>query len=377
MTEDEITGYRKDRGLRWINWRSIRFLVTVGIVSTIISHFSEGETRPVSQTLTEHELWNELQNPAGPVQNLVTKLEQSVCLGDGGPFTRAIDHDAILSRATGGVAPGEGSDRIRSMFLRGTRAAWAQTPLVHEYLNKHFRFLRPRTIRGHAGLLFRASDEGGGLNYYLLMVAKGANGEIRIQDIFVVGINEAISTTLGRTYRHLVAEFTPGDTYDSVVEDREVSSAFVASLPNIAKMNRDFQAKDYAAVLESFDGLPDAAKRDHKVMLMRVEASEFLGKELHDTAMTDWKAVYPSEKNLPLKFIDYYAGQGNYVAAEKVIRELNEDLGGDSYLKFRLGEILLAKEVSPEGIYPAPRGKKTGSRGTTSSRRGRGRAVGK
>ena len=352
MIEHEITGYRKGRGLRWINWRSVRFLVTVGVVSTIISHFSEGEISPVGQTLTEADLWAELQDPSERLQNLVTEIEESVCVGNAEPFTRLIDHEALLARATSGVAPGEESDRIRSMFRRGTLTAWENTPLVQEYLNKHFRFLRPRTIAGHEGLLFRAADEGGGLNYYLLVMGKDRDQEFSIQDIFVVGINEAVSTTLGRTYRHLVAEFSSGTAYQSLVTDSEVSAAFVACLPHIAKMNREFQAKNYADVLNLFNALPDAAKRDHKVMLMRVEASEHVGKEYQTAAMADWEKLFPGEQNLPLKYIDHYAAQGDYGAAEKVIRALNGKLGGDSYLKFRLGEILLAKEGKRGGNAP-------------------------
>lgn len=347
-----ITGYRKGRGLRWINWRSVRFLATVGIVSTIISHISEGETRPVSQTLTEAALTSELNDPRGALRRFVTELEDSICMGDAAPFTRAFDHEALLSRATSGVAPGEDSDRIRAMFRRGTLAAWQQTPLVKDYLDKHFRLLRPHTIRGHEGLLFRAADEGGGLNYYLLMLAKTSAGEFRIQDVFVVGVNETISATLGRTYRHLVAEFAPVNQYPEVVEHREVSEAFVASLSDIAQMNRNFQMKNFAGVLETYAALPAAAQRDHKVMLMRVEAAEQVGHDELVAAIGAWERQFPDERNLPLKFIDFYSAQGDYAAAERVARNLNEDLGGDPYLKFRLGEILLAQEVNPGGAYP-------------------------
>lgn len=380
MTENDITGFRKDRALRWINWRSVRFFVTVGIVSTIISHFSEGETRSVEPILTETELWKELEKPHSNLQSLVTELEDSVCMGDPAPFTAAVDHESIMDRATSGVAPGDDSDRIRAMFRRGTFAAWQTMPLVQESLTKHFRFLRPRTIGNHQGLLFRSADDAGSLNYYLLVMGKTPGEEFRIRDIFVVGVNETVSKTLSRTYRHLVSKFARGDRYRSLVADHAVSDAFVDNLSKIAQMNGHFQAKDYAAVLDTYGSLPEAAKRAHKVMLMRIEASEHMGAALQRSAMGDWKTLFPGDQTLPLKFIDYYASEGDYDAAEKVVRDLDEKLGGDSYLKFRLGEILLAREVSPEGMHPAQFSASAPSRASGSGRRGgraRGRARGR
>jgi hypothetical protein len=378
LSEHDITGFRKDRGIRWINWRSVRFFITVGIVSTVISHFSEGETRSIAKTLTESELWNELQSPGNALGTLVKELEDSVCIGDPAPFTATVDHDSLFDRATSGVAPGEDADRIRTMFRRGTFAAWQGTPLVQESLGKQFRFLRPRTIEGHEGLLFRSADDEGSLNYFLLMMGKTPEQEFRIRDIFVVGVHETISKTLSRTYRHLVAEFAKGNAYDSIVEDRAVSTAFVQNLSVIAKMNQHFQSQDYASLLQSYELLPEPAQRAHKPMLMRVEATEHLGSAKQDAAMREWKNQFHGDHTLPLKFIDFYAAKGDYDSAERLVRQLDQTLGGDSYLRFRLGEILLAKEVSPNGLHIKGGGREASRRTSSRGRRGgRGRAAGK
>ena len=157
--------------------------------------------------------------------------------------------------------------------------------------------------------------------------------------------------------------------------DRAVSSAFVANLSTIAEMNRSFAANDFAATLKSYDGLPEAAQRTHKAMLMRVEAAGHTSTEVLATAMKAWKRLCKTDETLPLKFLDYYAAEGDYDSAERLARKLDAKLGGDSYLRFRLGEILLAREVSAEGLTPtAFRGTETGK--TSSGRRG-GRSKGR
>ncbi|MEZ5324013.1 MAG: hypothetical protein R3F19_02995 [Verrucomicrobiales bacterium] len=374
MTTQDITGIRKGRSLRWINWRSVRFFVTVGIVSTVISHFSEGETRSIEATMTEAQLWTELEKPDGQLQRLIKQIEDSVSIGDPRPFTAATDHEAIFEQATSGVAPGDEADRIKGMFRRGTFAAWQGTPLIQESLTKQFRFLRPRTIDEHQGLLFRSADEAGSLNYHLLMMGKNADKDWCIRDIFVVGVNETVSKTLSRTYRHLVAEFARGNAYAKVVPDRAVSAAFVANLPTIAKMNQNFADNNYEAALNAYDQLPEPAQRSHKAMLMRVEAAGHTSTEMLSTAMKDWKSLYKSDETLPLKFLDYYAANGDYDAAEKLARTLDAKLGGDSYLRFRIGEILFAREVSPEGLTPtAFRGSESRRTSSSGRRGGRGK----
>jgi hypothetical protein len=371
LTTHDITGIRKNRGLRWINWRSVRFFVTVGIVSTVISHFSEGETRSIEPVMTEAELWTELAKPDSELQKLVKEIEDSVSIGDPRPFTAATDHESIFDRATSGVAPGEDADRIRSMFRRGTFAAWQGAPLIQESLAKQFRFLRPRTIDEYEGLLFRSADEAGSLNYHLLMMGRNAEKELCIRDIFVVGVNETVSKTLSRTFRHLVVEFAKGSAYDSIVPDRAVSSAFVANLSAIAEMNRNFAENDYAAALKQYDLLPEPAQRSHKAMLMRVEAAGHTSTGMLATAMKAWKKLYKSDETLPLKFLDYYAAEGDYDSAERLARNLDAKLGGDSYLRFRLGEILFAREISADGLTP------TAFRGSESGRTSSGRRSGR
>jgi hypothetical protein len=317
----------------------------MGILSTVISHFSEGEQQPVRQILSEIELVRALEEN-GELSDFIDRVEDSVCGGDAAPLSKSIDQDSILQRATSGVAPDRNVDRIRAMFSRGTRSAWKQVPLAQDYMGKHFRFLRPRSLRGQEGLLFRMADEGGSLNYYLFIMGYDKGVGYRVRDIFVVGINETVSATLRRTFEHLIADLSSNH------KGSEISSAFVDNLTQIARMNNAFRAKDFSSVLDIYEQLPVAAQKDHKVLLMRVEASENMDRDTLSAAMDDWAAAFPGERNLPLKYIDCYFATGKYDASARVIRSLEKELGGDSYLKFRLGEVLLAKEEIPAGVLP-------------------------
>lgn len=298
--------------------------------------------------LTEAELSTSLEDEGGELAQFVSDIEQSISAGFHQTLTSAIDHDAILQRATSGVAPDSSVQRIRAMFERGTRSAWKQAPIARDYLGNHFKFLRPRTLRGHEGLLFRSSDDNGSLNYYLFLVGHDRGQGYRVRDIFVVGTSETLSTTLGRTFRHLVAEY--GESSNG---QNEVSAAFVQSLTQIAAMTNAYRADEFEKVLELYEGLPSPAKREHKVLLMRVEASEHIDRRTLNAAMSTWSANFPGDHLLPLKYIDFYFANGKYDASAEVIRNLEQELGGDSYLKFRLGEVLLAKEEIPEGLLPS------------------------
>jgi hypothetical protein len=44
---------------------------------------------------------------------------------------------------------------------------------------------------------------------------------------------------------------------------------------------------------------------------------------------------------LPLKFADFHISQGRLPEAERLLQDLDQVLGGDAYLKLRIGEVKL------------------------------------
>jgi hypothetical protein len=76
-------------------------------------------------------------------------------------------------------------------------------------------------------------------------------------------------------------------------------------------------------------------------MLMRIEAAEHVSLADRTRVMAEWRAQCPDESRLPLKFADLHVAHARWADAERLLRKLDETLGGDAHLKLRVGEIRL------------------------------------
>lgn|GEM_PF-2146970 len=309
--------------------------------------------------LSLEEINTALTSDTGSLRAWVTRLESSVSQGTAKEFDAFVKAEWLLDAITRPVAiQAQATHReVEEAFTHGTRASWAQRSLANDYLGHHFRFLRAHILGGRPGLLFRSAGENGQLNYCLLTVARGPDGTLGADDVYVAGMAEWVSDTLRRGYLTLVESLNPRG------ESGRRASLYVAALPRITAMHVALAQKDYARVLALSALLPPEVRQDRQILLTRLEAAENLSMEERFRVFAEWKALHPNPEQLPLKWADFHLAAGLFSEARTVLAQLNERLGGDSHLMLRLGEIkmlaahyaagrLLGGRPEPEGNTP-------------------------
>lgn len=298
------------------------------LVSVIAMVFCFSGERPLvaAAELSETELSARLKVKGSSLDQFVTRLETEITRGDMAWAEGIVDREAILDRAT---SAGEDAAEVRQIFTEGTRKAWEEKGLLNEYQGTNFRFLRSRSFARRPGLLFRSSGENGSLNYCMLTIAEPLPGEFRITDIYVLGVNEFMSDTLGRTWGHLVASLGGHDSTSPYVQN-------LTRIANISGLVRDQQWKE---AIDACKALPPDLRHDRNVMLLRIEAAEKYSIAERSEALTEWIQAIPDEMELPLKFVDHYTATERWDDAERVINGLMMRIGEDSRLNFQLGDV--------------------------------------
>lgn len=315
--------------------RIVRVVAGMAVMAGFLSGAMAGPEIP---DLSASKLSARLAGQEGRIQKFIRTMETALVSGNLAEAEALVDRDSLLGRATANLGIPE-EESLRQVFEDSTRRAWDERGVLRDYSNTRFRFLRVRTLGGRPGLLFRSSARQGGMNYALFTLNETADGELRVSDIFVVGLNEFLSSTLRRTYKNVAAGFMKelGDDVPGV------NKSYVQNIQKVASVSRDLQAGNYEAALIALKQLPAEVQKERSVLLMRLEAAEHISIDERDGAYTTWLESYPDEMELPLKFADFYVSHRRWDDAERVLRGLIEKLGSDSIIKTELGTVLFRK----------------------------------
>lgn len=316
--------------------RLVRFITGLAVLA---GFFSGAKAAPQSVEMTQAQLEQQLTDESGALHTFIRTLEQSIQSGNLQAVEAAVDQDAILTRATQRLDfPGDNT--VRDLFFDSTKRAWADRGVTTDYRNSKFRFLRTRTLKGRAGLLFRSSNREGGINYALFTLFETEPGQYRIADIFVVGLNEFLSDTLHRTWLNIAAGFLGEDA----AQIKGVNVEYVSHIGEIASLSRQINAGEYGETLKSAKTLPASLQRERTILLIRMDAAEHVSLAERNAVYADWLAAYPDEMELPLKLVHFYSSQARWDDAERVMRGLMNRLGSDAMLKTELGSIMYRRD---------------------------------
>lgn len=289
--------------------------------------------------LSETQLEQKLADPKSGLRGFVDLVEKSMISGEMEPVEALIEQDAILARATDGIEA-RGTKVIRDLFSDSTRRTWEENGITRDFAGTNFRFLRIRTYKDRAGLLFRSAGDHGSLNFFCFVLREAAPHDFRVIDIFTMGINEYASETLRRTYCHLAASLL-GEEGRKFTKD---NGAYVDSIEAVAAISQQLKAGAWEDVLNSAAVLPPAVKSERSVLLMRLKAAENYSVTSRAKVIEDWLKAFPDEMDLPLKLADHYITEERWDDAERVVKRLLDRTGGDARLYLQLGNINFRRE---------------------------------
>ncbi|MFA7235827.1 MAG: tetratricopeptide repeat protein [Phycisphaeraceae bacterium] len=206
----------------------------------------------------------------------------------------------------------------------------------------HYRFVHARQIGGQWKVLFRMTSKGG-LNYHNMHLSAGKDGKIRIADMDVAFMGEAMTQTLRRRLLPSVASANRSVLQRLIGSE----SAYVTHLTDIGNMERAAAQGKFDEALKHYQALPVVLQRDQALMAMgAVYAQRMNNMDLYLQLLQNYTKLFPKAANADLMSIDAYFLQKQWDKVLAAVDRLDKKLGGDPYLDLYRANVAIQKNES-------------------------------
>ncbi len=261
--------------------------------------------------------------------------------GEAASAAALVDWDGVVGRATGGFGKSPevvaAREAFAARFLESIRSSGGLTSQVAEAVEQggSYRLLRMREEDRAPRAVFRlVIPDGGGVNYHVLEFGRGADGRVRIADVFIGTAGERFSHSLRRTFVPQAAELVGADAM-SEPDRRMLDQAEL-----LGSAGELLAAGDPAAALAVIEALPEGSVLDQPLRLLRLAAAEQIGADKYVRIVGELRDPRGGELSLELVSIDGFARLGEFDAALAAIDRLETAVGGDPYLNVLRAGIL-------------------------------------
>ncbi len=272
-----------------------------------------------------------------------TALENQAAAGNLSAFNDAINWDAILDRAVGGISV---DDRMKNGFRQGVLQTVGQPQGLPSQIIQQteqggdYKYLGTHMVGDEKRVVFRLRLSGDrGVNYHDMKVLKNEQGQTKAVDIYVLMSAEFMSKTLRRAFIPLAAEQSK-----SVFQKlTQAENDFVKNVTKFQKMTQLYRSGEFPQVETVYRSLPDSMQQEKNIMLIWLQAASQISDAKYANAIKDFRRYHPNDPCVDIISIDSHILKGQYDEALQCIDRLDESVGGDPYLNVMRANIMLGK----------------------------------
>jgi tetratricopeptide (TPR) repeat protein len=266
-----------------------------------------------------------------------------------------LDWDGILGMATDGFPRGTELDAARADFarefgekVRHTGGLANQVAAVIKQ-GGDYRLLGVESIGGQPRARFRLLlPDSAGFNYQLLTFYRDESGEVRIRDVYDTLTGEFLSQTLRRAFLPFLAKAGVSGLGSSDV----LALKHADDLTRLAELVTQQQ---FAESLQLLHNLPANLQTRKHLLLIRVQAAQWVSNAEYDAALAEFTRQYPDDASAHLLSLDGLVLNERFDLALAVVEKIDRLIGGDPYLHVVRAGIHYQAGRSPEAEDAARR----------------------
>jgi hypothetical protein len=286
---------------------------------------------------------------------LAQQVLDAVGSGDAAAIEHLMDWDTLFSRATADI---QAAATFRSGFIGGVKQSFGDVCPFARALAKaatntggEVHFLRLRSVDKDPTLLFRVLN-GTGLDYYELRVGRRKTGEIAITDTLTFLSGDWLSDAIRRFYIPAAAGQSKALRAQLSARDR----AFLDHFNEFGALGKAIQAGEWSKALEIYAAMPAELQREKYVLLMRMVAAQKTDDETYLAALEDLRKDYGTDPSLCLHAVDFYLLKKDTEHATAAFDVIDAAVGGDAYLDFLQGGLLVETKDFAAALEHVTRG---------------------
>tara|TARA_B110000438_G_scaffold122247_1_gene119356 strand:+ start:435 stop:1673 length:1239 start_codon:yes stop_codon:yes gene_type:complete len=275
------------------------------------------------------------------------KLQAAVESNDAEMVLRLIDLDNLIRHGLPNHLNGTQQEKqIVASFRSKFDEAFVRNLNAGDY-----QFLRASETPDGAQSIMRLIPPDDSLNYHRLVLGRNMHNEPCVVDIFVYTSGEPLSHTIGR----LIAQSMP----DTLSPDAKARQAVKKMREMMVALQRGNPA-DALAIYDSMDPKWQQQKTimqtrimaANKVAASNLQKGQPMGND-YRKAVQDFQQAFPNAENLAMLLIDFHYFNEDFKQARAAVDQLDEQIGGDSYLNLHRGNLALSqgKKQAAKGFY--------------------------
>ena len=273
--------------------------VAIGLVRPdLIAQLRKAPPAPASAPLTQAE-----------VREFADRVVAAIASGDLGLLDDRLDLDALIAR-------GRPKGDVHPEMRRGVEnAARKQGGLLGPVIAQGLRGGSYELVRAEATpepvLIFRLLPAGGGLNYHVLELCRGADGHPSIADLYVPMLGYRLSSTY-----------------------EDVGPAAIVRSKSAQAMAELLQAGRHEEALAHYASLPEDQRRHYQLLALRWTAAQHSDDPtVVDAALDDMERyLVPTHPGVSLAFLDRDLERGQFERCLETIVIMERLVGADPYL---------------------------------------------
>lgn len=262
------------------------------------------------------------------------EIEKSIKKGESELLDNAFDKDEFIKRLDlSDNADGKSfSEGIISKINLGSQL----TSILNDQDN--FNFIKQYEKEGKQHVIFRLyTSKEGSLNYHDYELIKSGD-KCKIADAYIYLTGETLAETMHNMYYNVYKKALKNNNADAGLGG-------LNDLKEIKDLTNKGKAKE---AKEMYNALPEGLKKSKTVLLINVFICSRLSEEEYNTAIQEFKKMYPNEPNMNLMMIDGYYLQKDYEKMLGAVNALDAQINKDPLLDYYryLSYKLLIKEDS-------------------------------
>lgn len=262
------------------------------------------------------------------------EIEKSIKTGESELLDNAFDKDEFIKRLDlmDNADGKDFSEGIISKINLGSQL----TSILNDQDN--FNFIKYYEKEGKHHVIFRLyTSKEGSLNYHDYELIKSGD-KCKIADAYIYLTGETLAETMHNMYYNVYKKAMKNNNVDA-------SLGGLNNLKEIKDLTNKGKAKE---AKEMYDALPEGLKKTKTVLLINVFVCSRLTEDVYNTAIQEFKKIYPNEPNMSLMMIDGYYLQKDYEKMLGAVNALDSQINKDPLLDYYryLSYKLLVKEDS-------------------------------
>jgi hypothetical protein len=271
---------------------------------------------------------------SGEYYDAAKAIEAAIQEADTAKFSAFFDMGAMADKALAGV---DVNEQFKKGFKQGAANLTGDASLTGQIVNAvrnggSYTLLRVHKSGDKHSALFRMSA-GGGLNYHDLKFAKGTDGKIKVDDLFVLLTGELMSTT----FRQMVLPVAASQNRNLLQKLAQKESDFVTHFPKVQELAQATRTKDFTKAMEIYRSMPKSLQETKAVLIARLTvATQTQNWDETRATTADYRRLYPADGTADLLSLDALVLEKKYDEALAAVDRIDKLVGGDPELnKFR------------------------------------------